>query len=119
MAQLAPNPSRLQDGEHTTADKISMHVEPLEDDHYIKWDTAGVEWKRPDEEETIKKVSQQFSKSLLKFWLSPQHSEDAPMAISTVDFQDRNFQEHHHCFRGTHLKTQGCLKGSFKVKNNL
>lgn len=71
MAQLAPNPSRLQAGEHTTADKISMHVEPLGDEHYIKWDTAGVEWKRPGEEETIKKVSQQFSESLATSHSSP------------------------------------------------
>ncbi|CZR70117.1 uncharacterized protein PAC_20018 [Phialocephala subalpina] len=30
-----------------------------------------------------------------------------------------NFNEHHHCLRGTHLKTQGCVMGKFTVKNNL
>jgi len=30
-----------------------------------------------------------------------------------------NFNEHHHCLRGTHLKTQGCVVGKFTVKDNL
>lgn len=30
-----------------------------------------------------------------------------------------NFNEHHHCLRGTHLKTQGCVIGKFVVHNKL
>lgn len=47
-------------------------------------DAKGVEVKQPGEEEKIKEVSDQFNR-----------------------FQMMNFNEHHHCLRGTHLKTQG------------
>ena len=47
-------------------------------------DAEGVEVKQPGEEEKIKEVSDQFNR-----------------------FQMMNFNEHHHCLRGTHLKTQG------------
>ena len=51
---------------------------------YIKWDAEGVEKKQPNEDEDIKAVSEQFCR-----------------------FQMYNFNEHSHCLRGTHLKTQG------------
>lgn len=51
---------------------------------YIKWDAEGVEVKQPGEQEKIKEVSDQFNR-----------------------FQMMNFNEHMHCLRGTHLKTQG------------
>jgi hypothetical protein len=51
---------------------------------YIKWDAQGVETIPDDEEEKIKQVSAQFNR-----------------------FQMMNFNEHMHCLRGTHLKTQG------------
>ena len=51
---------------------------------YIKWNAPGVENIPDDEEEKIKQVSAQFNR-----------------------FQMMNFNEHMHCLRGTHLKTQG------------
>jgi hypothetical protein len=51
---------------------------------YIKWDAEGVEVIPDDEEEKIREVSAQFNR-----------------------FQMMNFNEHMHCFRGTHLKTHG------------
>ncbi|KAL1797015.1 hypothetical protein ACET3X_005555 [Alternaria dauci] len=63
---------------------------------YIKWDAPGVENIPDDEEEKIKQVSAQFSR-----------------------FQMMNFNEHMHCLRGTHLKTQGCVIGKFTVHDNL
>jgi hypothetical protein len=51
---------------------------------YIKWDAEGVEVKQPGEQEKIQEVSDQFNR-----------------------FQMMNFNEHMHCLRGTHLKTQG------------
>ena len=51
---------------------------------FIKWDTPGVENIPADEEQKTKDVSAQFNR-----------------------FQMMNFNEHMHCLRGTHLKTQG------------
>lgn len=51
---------------------------------YIKWDAEGVEVQQPGEKEKIQEVSDQFNR-----------------------FQMMNFNEHMHCLRGTHLKTQG------------
>ncbi|KAK5128126.1 hypothetical protein LTR08_004179 [Meristemomyces frigidus] len=63
---------------------------------YIKWDAEGVEVEQPGEQEKIKEVAAQFNR-----------------------FQLMNFNEHMHCLRGTHLKTQGCVMGKFIVKDNL
>lgn len=52
-------------------------------DKYIRWNAEGVEVVQPGEKEKIKEVSDQFNR-----------------------FQMMNFNEHHHCLRGTHLKTQ-------------
>jgi hypothetical protein len=51
---------------------------------YIKWDAKGVEVVPEGEQEKIRAVSDQFNR-----------------------FQMMNFNEHMHCLRGTHLKTQG------------
>lgn len=51
---------------------------------FIKWDAPGVEEIQPGEKEKIWEVSEQFKR-----------------------MQMMNFNEHHHCLRGTHLKTQG------------
>jgi hypothetical protein len=51
---------------------------------YIKWDSDGVEKIPAGETEKIQAVSDQFNR-----------------------FQMMNFNEHMHCLRGTHLKTQG------------
>lgn len=64
--------------------------------NYIKWDAKGVEVVTENEEQRIKDVAGQFCR-----------------------FQMNNFNEHHHCLRGTHLKTQGCVKGKFIVKDGL
>ncbi|KAJ4295013.1 hypothetical protein N0V90_007021 [Kalmusia sp. IMI 367209] len=50
---------------------------------YIRWDAEGVEKIQPGEQEKIQAVSDQFNR-----------------------FQMMNFNEHMHCLRGTHLKTQ-------------
>ncbi|KAE9982486.1 hypothetical protein EG328_010876 [Venturia inaequalis] len=59
---------------------------------YIRWNAKGVEVVPENEQEKIKAVSDQFNR-----------------------FQMMNFNEHHHCLRGTHLKTQGCVMGKFIV----
>jgi hypothetical protein len=51
---------------------------------YIRWDSPDVETIPVDEKEKIQAVSDQFNR-----------------------FQMMNFNEHMHCLRGTHLKTQG------------
>jgi hypothetical protein len=51
---------------------------------YVKWDAQGVETIEPGEKEKIQEVADQFNR-----------------------FQMMNFNEHMHCLRGTHLKTQG------------
>jgi hypothetical protein len=51
---------------------------------YIKWDAEGVEVVPEGEPGRIQAVSDQFNR-----------------------FQMMNFNEHMHCLRGTHLKTQG------------
>lgn len=63
---------------------------------YIKWNAQGVEYEQEGEQAKIKEVSDQFNR-----------------------FQLMNFNEHHHCYRGTHPKTQGCVVGKFIVKDNL
>lgn len=55
---------------------------------YIKWDAPGVEVEQPGEKEKIKEVAEQFNR-----------------------LQMMNFDEHHHCLQGTHLKTQGVILG--------
>ncbi|KAL8277305.1 hypothetical protein RQP46_010258 [Phenoliferia psychrophenolica] len=64
--------------------------------NYIAWDAEGVEVVQPGEADKIRAVSEQFQR-----------------------FQKLNFDEHHHMFRGTHLKTQGCVKGTFKINEGL
>ena len=63
---------------------------------YIKWDAEGVEVVPEGEAQTIKDVAAQFNR-----------------------FQLMNFNEHHHCLRGTHPKTQGVVVGKFIVNDNL
>lgn len=63
---------------------------------YLRWDAEGVEFEQPGEKEKIQAVSEQFNR-----------------------FQMMNFNEHMHCLRGTHLKTQGCVMGKFIVHDNL
>jgi hypothetical protein len=55
-------------------------------------DAEGVEKVTPEEEKRIQDVSDQFCR-----------------------FQINNFNEHHHCLRGTHLKTQGVILDSCSI----
>jgi hypothetical protein len=55
----------------------------MADQKYVKWNAPGVEVEQPGEKEKIQEVSDQFNR-----------------------MQMMNFNEHHHCLRGTHLKTQ-------------
>ncbi|KAK4046904.1 hypothetical protein OIO90_006412 [Microbotryomycetes sp. JL221] len=64
--------------------------------NYIRWDAPGVEVVPDDEATKIQEVSDQFNR-----------------------FQQMNFNEHHHMFRGTHLKTQGCVKGEMTINDDL
>ena len=57
-------------------------------------DSQGVEVKQPGEDAKIKEVSDEFNR-----------------------FQMMNFNEHHHCLRGTHLKTQGVCEEPLVMKH--
>ena len=59
---------------------------------FIKWNASGVEKIPADEEQKIKDVSAQFNR-----------------------FQMMNFDEHMHCLRGTHLKTQGVSTPCYSI----
>jgi hypothetical protein len=63
--------------------KASGHSKPAPGE-YVKWDAEGVEVVPESELDKIRAVSDQFNR-----------------------FQMMNFNEHMHCLRGTHLKTQG------------
>ncbi|KAL8286715.1 hypothetical protein RQP46_004243 [Phenoliferia psychrophenolica] len=63
---------------------------------YICWDAPGVEVVGLDEAATNKAISDQFN-----------------------HFQDLTAEENHHAFRGTHVKTQGCVMGTLEVKADL
>lgn len=63
---------------------------------YMRWDDPKVEPPVPNEEQTISRVSELVN-----------------------GMQRQNFQHHRHAFRGTHVKTQGILKGSLAVLPNL
>ena len=58
-------------------------------------DAKGVEVEQPGEAEKIQEVSDQFNR-----------------------FQMMNFNEHMHCLRGTHLKTQGVREHHFLRSNH-
>ncbi|EME41957.1 hypothetical protein DOTSEDRAFT_54448 [Dothistroma septosporum NZE10] len=68
----------------------------IEQEKYIRWDAKGVEYEQEGELDKIWEVSKQFNR-----------------------LQMMNFNEHMHCLRGTHLKTQGCVIGRFKVNDHL
>ena len=59
-------------------------VDREEDIDLLDRDAPGVEVEQPNEKANIQAVSDQFNR-----------------------FQMYNFNEHMHCLRGTHLKTQG------------
>jgi hypothetical protein len=61
-------------------------------DAYLRWDAPGVETPKPNEDETVRKVGETMNK-----------------------MQQHNFDQHRHAFRGTHVKTQGIVKGKLTV----
>ena len=65
-------------------------------DAYLAWNAPGVEEIKPDEEETSQKIGVTMNK-----------------------MQQHNFDQHRHCFRATHVKTQGIVKGKLTVLPDL
>lgn len=65
-------------------------------DAYLAWNAPGVEDIKPNEEETARKIGATMNK-----------------------MQQHNFDKHRHCFRATHVKTQGILKGKLTVLPDL
>lgn len=65
-------------------------------DAYLAWNAPGVEVIEPDEEETAKKIAATMNK-----------------------MQEHNFDQHRRCFRATHVKTQGIVKGKLTILPNL
>lgn len=61
-------------------------------DAYISWNSPGIEDPKPSEAETIKSI-----------------------CSSIVHLQQHNTDQHRHCFRATHVKTQGIVKGTLTV----
>jgi len=64
--------------------------------NYIRWDDPSVEHEAPEEAEIIKKIATQFNQ-----------------------IQAAMFDQHRHCFGGTHAKTHGLVKGELVVKEDL
>lgn len=65
-------------------------------DAYLAWNAPGVEDIRPDEEEIARQIGATMNK-----------------------MQQHNFDQHRHCFRATHVKTQGIVKGKLTVPSDL
>jgi hypothetical protein len=65
-------------------------------DAYLAWNAPGVEKLKPDEEEASQKIGATMNK-----------------------MQQHNFDQHRHCFRATHVKTQGIVKGKLTVLPDL
>jgi hypothetical protein len=65
-------------------------------DAYLRWDAPGVETPKQNENETARKIGETMNK-----------------------IQQRNFDQHRHAFRGTHVKTQGIVKGKLTVLPDL
>lgn len=65
-------------------------------DAYLAWDHPGVETIQPDEEAKIAQIQEVVTR-----------------------MQKRNFAKHRHAFTGTHVKTQGIVKGQLHVRDDL
>jgi hypothetical protein len=68
----------------------------MSDSNYIRWDAEGVEVIPEKEEQDIKDVVDKINET-----------------------QRRFYKENGHCFGGTHARTQGIVRGSFIVSNDL
>jgi hypothetical protein len=65
-------------------------------DTYLRWDAPGVETPKPNEKKTAQKIGEMMNR-----------------------MQQYNFDQHHHAFRATHVKTQGIVKGKLTVLPDL
>ncbi|KAI8938146.1 hypothetical protein NX059_005812 [Plenodomus lindquistii] len=65
-------------------------------DAYLRWDAPGVETIKENEEDTARKIGATMNK-----------------------MQQHNFDQHRHAFRATHVKTQGVVKGTLTVLDDL
>jgi hypothetical protein len=65
-------------------------------DAYLEWNSPGVETVRPDEHEKALQIGETMNK-----------------------MQQHNFDQHRYCFRATHVKTQGIVKGALTVLPDL
>jgi hypothetical protein len=65
-------------------------------DAYLRWDAPGVEAPKPDEDEKARQIGETMNK-----------------------MQQHNFDQHRHCFRATHVKTQAIVKGKMSVLSDL
>lgn len=65
-------------------------------DAYLRWDEPGVEFVKPNEEETGRKIGETMNR-----------------------MQHDNFDQHLHAYRATHVKTQGIVKGKLTVLSDL
>lgn len=75
--------------------KAALSTAPASD-AYLAWNAPGVEVIKSDEEETAQKIGATMNK-----------------------MQQHNFDQHRHCFRATHVKTQGIVKGQLTVLPDL
>lgn len=75
--------------------KAAVSTAPARD-AYLAWNAPGVEDVKPNEEETARAVGVTMNK-----------------------MQQHNFDQHRHCFRATHVKTQGIVKGKLTVLPDL
>jgi hypothetical protein len=65
-------------------------------DAYLPWNSPGVEVIKEDEQDKIDQIKSVMSQ-----------------------MQKHNFDKHRHCFRATHVKTQGVVKGKLHVRDDL
>ncbi|KAF2846117.1 heme-dependent catalase [Plenodomus tracheiphilus IPT5] len=65
-------------------------------DAYLCWDAPGVETIEENETETARKIGATMNK-----------------------MQQHNFDQHRHAFRATHVKTQGIVKGTLTIQDDL
>jgi hypothetical protein len=68
----------------------------LSERKYLRWDSEGIENIPPNEKEDILAVVEMINQ-----------------------MQQAQFNKGRHCFGGTHARTQGLVKGSFIVEENL
>jgi hypothetical protein len=61
-------------------------------DAYFRWDAPSVEVPKSDEEENARRIGERLN-----------------------NMQQHNLNRHRHCFRATHIKTQGIVNGKMTI----